>query len=823
MKLRLKNFRSYSEREFDFGQNGIVLLTGMSGSGKSTICMAVNFALYGTGTKLTTFGKTSCLVELTFSSLKITRTKRPNRLVLTDLDTGEDYEDDSAQGIINNKFGTTFDIVSYVKQNALNSFIVMGPLEKLSFLEKFAFQDIDIAKIKTRVQTLIKQRNEELITVTSQLEMATEHLESLTKPEKVTFPLRTKDKQKSIKNTEIRCKNAKIMIKRTEKALEAVKKELTELRIFSAKLDGEKKAIFKLEDKIIILKDEIDAIEYIGDEKVFQYEEQLHLLLSRKELIVLQDRLAQDEKRLDTMKGDERIAIKGEIDNIDGSIWQEYSEEEATQTITEYKNMLKDIDRLERHRKNMKMYFVDEKDLKEKIDKLQNNRLSLTKKKDDLSRLLLQEEIYVCPSCDVKLRFEDNELFCAEDTDIEFDRDSLQKRITAVKKEISSLECDISRLEYSIPEEQSKFQRYLEAKESILKIEQTYEEELPGRKEAEDNIDYLQEYIRSQKDLDRQREKFRYNLDNGIYSTSLGTFTDQLEKQRKSISTLQSKMKGRAVDVAVNEEELRAIIVTQRNNKEKISALRRQLDEAEKDLFCHREKEREISSRYLTEYNEIREAETIQEEISSEESKLTVHKNDLVEYTQLWEKIQGYLKYKEEIEKYTEWEEKITDLQKKETRKRKSYSAVTLLKEKILQAESIAISNIITSINIHSQVYLDLFFPVDPIVVRLLSFKTTKKNSSKPQINLEIDYKGNQCDITSLSGGELSRVILAYTLSLAEMFNSPLILLDECTASLDEDLTGKVMEGIKDNFSNKLVIVIAHQVVEGNFDRKISL
>ena len=80
-----------------------------------------------------------------------------------------------------------------------------------------------------------------------------------------------------------------------------------------------------------------------------------------------------------------------------------------------------------------------------------------------------------------------------------------------------------------------------------------------------------------------------------------------------------------------------------------------------------------------------------------------------------------------------------------------------------------------------------------------------------------------EADISMLSGGELSRVILAYTLSLSEIFNSPLVLLDECTASLDQELTSTVMEGIKKNFSHRLVIVIAHQVVSGDFDRQILL
>jgi len=37
MKLKLKNFRCYTEKEFDFGEYGLLLLSGPSGIGKTAI------------------------------------------------------------------------------------------------------------------------------------------------------------------------------------------------------------------------------------------------------------------------------------------------------------------------------------------------------------------------------------------------------------------------------------------------------------------------------------------------------------------------------------------------------------------------------------------------------------------------------------------------------------------------------------------------------------------------------------------------------------------------------------------------------------------
>jgi DNA repair exonuclease SbcCD ATPase subunit len=150
MKIRLLNFRCYEDKTFEFDDDGLVLISACSGAGKTTIFMAIQFVLFGIGTKVTRFGKTSCKVELEFQNLKIARTKRPNRVVLND-DVSE-YEDDAAQEIINKKFGDTFNVTGYIPQNVLNSFIVMSPTDKLEFLEKFAFKDVNLTEIKSEIK-----------------------------------------------------------------------------------------------------------------------------------------------------------------------------------------------------------------------------------------------------------------------------------------------------------------------------------------------------------------------------------------------------------------------------------------------------------------------------------------------------------------------------------------------------------------------------------------------------------------------------------------------------------------------------------------------
>ena len=204
MRIRLKNFRCYIDESFDFGDDGLTLISGISGSGKSSIMIGINFALFGHGTKLSNNPELPLSVEFEFDGMKIFRGKKPNRLIVNDI-----HEDEEGQDIINTKFGDTFNNIGYIAQNAANSFILMNPAEKLEFLEKFAFKDIDLLGIKKRCKDCIVEKNNSLISVVSQIEMGIEVLNNLQKPENVKFPIKCKksDIEKVIKNQEIKYKH----------------------------------------------------------------------------------------------------------------------------------------------------------------------------------------------------------------------------------------------------------------------------------------------------------------------------------------------------------------------------------------------------------------------------------------------------------------------------------------------------------------------------------------------------------------------------------------------------------------------------------------
>jgi DNA repair exonuclease SbcCD ATPase subunit len=818
MKLRLKNFRCYPEKEFDFGEDGLLLLSGSSGAGKSSLLMSITFVLYGTGTKLTSFGKTSCSVEMEFDNLKILRTKRPNHVTVTNMLTNEEFEDETAQGVINERFGTAFEITSYLQQNAVNSFILMSPLEKLAFLEKFAFQGTDLTQIKGRCASIIKKRNEELIGATSQLEMAENHFQSMIKPEKVPFPFKTKDRELKIKNENIRHKNNTILIRRTERSLEKLKEEYNSLKLFLVKLEAKNTIISTSKRKIDQITEEQSKLTYEGDEALADYEKQLASVLSRRELMLLQDRYDQDMERMKTMKEAEMVEIQKEIKNIEGKLWKEYKSEEITTTLAEYQQLIRDADSLERLKKNAEKYKTDisEEKLLEKIQEIEDARNTLVDKKATLAKLILQKELYQCPSCHVSLKFQDDTLHLAN---VNLEEDN-EETIDIVTEQIRQLERNINHLERMIPEEQNKHKRLSEIMKEIDTLQSQYEGDMMSKNEAETNMEYLKDYKRSQQELEKRKKNLESNK---TPSLSVQTFMNQINTEKEAIKALKEKLGKNKSSENIDEEELRVTIQTQRQNKEKIDSYAKQVKILTREMNLALQEVKELEEEYSRKYTEIKDPVLMEQEISVQSNELKDLQGKLQEADLNMKKIEAYQKYKEELDRYTEWETKTKELSTVELKCRQQYSAATLLKDKILEAESLAILNVINSINIHAQEYLDLFFPDHPIVVRLLPFKTTKKKTTKPQINIEIDYKGMEADINMLSGGELSRVVLAYTLALSEIFNAPMIMLDECTSSLDAELTSTVMEGIKKNFGNKLVVIIAHQVIEGDFDRQIAL
>lgn len=796
---------------FELDGNGRFLLGDFTVTHNSSILMGIYFALFGSGNKLQTYGKTSCRVELDFDDMKIVRTKRPNRLVVNDI-----YEDQAAQDIINQKFGDTFDVTGYISQNALNSFILMSPIEKLAFLERFAFQNVDLGKIKGRCKAVISKRHEELIGVVSQLEMAKNVLEELEQPDEVRFPLKCSIKNRpiAIKNENTRYKNCGVFIKKSQKKVKELEQELSDIRVLHASTQNQENALSDLLIKEVEL--ESKNINYIGDEALRDYELRLKRVLAQRELISLETQYDEDSVKLEEMEKNEKTVIENEIEQIKEQLWKDYSKSEFKNTLRYCKTCLSDIEKLQKLCEELKRTQVEQELIEENRNKLETN----TKRLDELRKrygiLRMQQELYSCPSCKSKLRMIDDELILAEDA---IQTENLEQELEDTKNEINTLKNVVAKLQRLVPELENKYERYQKLQNEIKEIEAEYEE-IPEAESLREDIESLHEYQASQLELEKKLKRLETKFESESFSTSFQSFQTRVQELGERVRQLRDTCQSEKEQLT--EEELRQIIYDEKQNRDQLRRLEKDKSDTSLNIAKLRTIIFESSNQHVEKYGEVRDEKKIATAVEKVNKEIEKHEKKQNEHGSNLEKMKAWEAYNEAMENYRHWENKIEELETKEKEARNKYASATMLKDKILEAESLAMLHIIDSINTHAQLYLDCFFPEHPISVRLQPFKETKK-STNPKISLEIEYKGMECDLTMLSGGELSRVILAYTLALAEMFNTPLLLLDECTASLDQDMTSVVFNGIRDHFNGKLTLIIAHQIITGTFDTVIKL
>jgi len=814
MKLKLINFKCYLEKIFEFDDNNFILISASSGSGKSTILMAIQYALYGTGSNVKHYGKSNCTVELEYDGMKIVRTKR-KRVVIND-----EYEDEIAQNIINKKFGDAFNVTSYIAQLALNSFILMNPTSKLEFLEKFAFKDVNLVDIKNKCKNLINQKNEELNKTMYQLEMAKNILKELKEPEEIKCPFKCKDNtiyEKYIKNEEIKNINCDKRIKKAKDTINKTQKEINELNILNSYIESKTDFIDSLCDELNNLSIEESDIVYQGDDKLKEYKERLDILLSRKEFETINNKYNDDVKKLEQMKNEEIEKYEKEISFIDSKLWEEYTKEECESSIKDTKDILKDAKRVSFLEKQMEV-CITEKELENMKIELENYRTELDIKKKILDTIKQQGKIYSCPSCKSNLHFK-NEKLCINNEN-ETINDIDEKEVTDCIKNLNN---KIKKFELSIPNEENIIIQQRKIKKEIESILSQYEDELNDIS-VEEDLQNLENYYKTQLRLENKKQTLIESLKNDEFSSSYKLFQKDVLKLKQKINNLNLN-DITIYDNKYSEEELRNIIIDEQNIKEKLERINKKRNKIEEDNLKYKKQIDELKTKFIDKYSSIKTLDELN--LIIDENKNIINENEIKKEKciKILENIEKYNNYLIDMEKYESLKTKIKKLEDKEMYERKKYNAVLLFKENILQAESIAMYNIIESINIHAQAYLDNFFIDNPIIVKLLSFKEAKNDNKldKAQINIEIDYKGNECDLNDLSGGEISRIVLAFTLALCEMFNSPILLLDECTSSLNQELATSVFDTIKENFKSTTVLVVAHQVIEGVFDQIIKL
>lgn len=800
MKLTLKNFRCYIDQTFEFDDDTITLINGPSGRGKTTILIGIQFALYGSTTHkyLIAHNKTNCEVNLVYKTFRIKRTKRPNILNL-EFD-GQFYEDKEAQTIINKYFG------------AINSsifFMDLSHLEKMEFLEKIVNGDCNVKELKTRIKTGIADLSRRLAVLDGQISNTESILDMVEKPDKVEKP--------SKEHLSADCESLS-----REELLS--KREQVAGRLEREQADNVKYNALIAETNVII--GEINSLGYL-DPLIHKKMEELNKKLTvlkvdnnhLNKLMIMEESLKNYEQYDDS----DYHNIKQEIQSVNQQIQQselqtfkkmrnEYTEALSQETsewqrkVTLVQDQIKELgvieprqlSKLEREYNICKdaQTFNSAHDLKEIDEQIETLKLKFFKS-------------YKCSNCNHKIIINMDTLEMVNSTHNIVDN---KKGLTRdIKDQLAKLTSLKDKMEHN--------QKLLRNADVAW---------------LEDSVKSIKRYNKLTRDLEQ-----------------IGSFTPStlLDKMKKSISSLPLPLESESdapeiarphPDINVLKDLKRDLTIQLNNISQYLNAKKKLLKERsydeeehanvkqameeceeglkEKRVELEKLKNRERLEGKLKQLKEQVDGLNFDEEAIPRLEQVLKAIYIGLEYHQRFDK---YRNFQLQLKKYKTLKQTLSTFKTNKEKLEEIYLKTLLFKQKVIEAEQESLQFMINIINTHLSILLQDFFSEsfgDPIEIYL-----ELTNETKPQINTVINYKGNVVDYKSLSTGEYARVKLAFDLTFKEILGEHIIMLDECTANLDQDLSTKIFNKIKDSFPSKTILVVAHQVITGTFDHIVTV
>ncbi len=267
-KIKLTNIRSYEELELDFPQ-GSILLSGDIGSGKTSILLAIEFALFGLqpgqrGSSLLKNGKkeggVSLLFEVDGQEITIERTLKRGKAISQDY-CSITIDGEKSEIAVTELKDKVLDLLSYPrefakKQNLLYKFTVYTPQEEM--------KEIILQDAETRINTLrhvfgidkYKKVLENASTIASRLREEKRMKEGLTAGlEQEKSDLENREKELENKNMNLLSMEKEVFLRREEAA--KVQEEIKEIM---GKVEERRKIEQEIEKAKIMIINKRDSI-----------------------------------------------------------------------------------------------------------------------------------------------------------------------------------------------------------------------------------------------------------------------------------------------------------------------------------------------------------------------------------------------------------------------------------------------------------------------------------------------------------------------------------------------------------------------------------
>ncbi len=823
MEVCLKNFRYHRSKEYTLPGQGLVLISGSSGKGKSSLLNAIVYSFYGNIRRPYTHGTNTCKVELKFQGMKITRTSRPNRLLLTY--EGEEYEDLPAQKMIERVVGMDYQeflVSSYVVQRRSNSVLSMTPLEQVKFIETLAFSNDKHLEYKKKFKEHVKECQQACVRHETEGNLLRTRVEEAERGVPDLENLPALDSLGTIEELEETEGSLKTIISQSDKSFQRLRKELERLREEEKETEESQSKIMEIEIQISSFKqmrsnlgdnrEDIDNQEkilreahnllsytkihqeYILDEAKVKKLESDHMANLRKELKAARDRVI-PKKNIAKLKEEKILLAEQQEKYTSKAVEVEKIRTNKQQATEKFESIKKAAGSKSKSAKTLI------RTLKKKESQL-TSRVSESKSLvDDLTQRVFYQDIesyvYKCPSCSTSLKVKGETLIVeSKSKDVTDDCEGLLKK---EKITLSDLEVSLT-LHQGYIQDLSQIQEHLTLKVPTLKsIDISKISELERQ---------LLETENAQEDV----KKFQTEIKGKIFPVGIQELRQNVNikkkgfpkgfKPKKKLPTLEKeakKISDHLGDILRTQAERSSLTKEIRSRERELKILKR----------SHQPK-RKLKRRTPA---------IVEGEITIIQERITDAANRSQELVQT----RRYLQHYSNIESINILKTKVkkadSDLKNAEGMLR----GASGLQEAGKEAEIKSLEQTIVSINEHAKVYLKRMFE-ETISIRLESFKLTKSKVMKSRMNVVVEYQGHLYNsFDELSGGEKQKCELAFLLAVNDMIGSQIILLDECLNSLDGEINMEVLMYLKELVGDKLVLVASHEGIEGVFDHVIKI
>ena len=787
MEICIKNFRSVSSQKVKI-EKGLTLLNGKSGAGKTTILESIQWCLYGNVREIRPINapKAKVKVRIKTSSLKITRTTNPNKLIVENDENV--YMDQSAQGIVNSEFGeyTEWSVSSYLKQKSIPSFLSSSPKNKWKILNSVAFPDTNpsehIAKIEEEIlvckNSLSELKSEQSIAKALYKESFCKFKESHGKN-----PLKCKNKSKDISS-------ASSLLNKTKSLLQEKRNIQRKRYKIQGQIDGITKNLEKISDEedfdsvtFAIAKPSPERISYMDvdktklEQRISEYKD----LVSDYDISMkkwqnnknVSEKLERMTRSIDDLMSECKIKPESQYSSHDISKSRKNhllreAESKSIKSLCKYdkldaKNTIQALEsEAEKLSRDLDQTSTNDKieDARKRISKIGDveDISSEEIESQTLKVNMLKLPLVECPGCGAKLRNKGTSLH------LNMEAENIEKEsviLDEMRKRRAKLD-----LKVSIELELSKLGEYKD-------LDKTGNEISKCMKETQNKIRLLKSLKFPEKHLDH-REMKKCN---------------KILKLRSQLSKLPQ--------------------IKDLKKPEPIIRISNELSKLEKQLSA--------KNRYDSLISNLESNKKHLQLLPSTDLKIKELEDDVRKCSLdllICKEARSVRMLKISLNKKSEIclseEERLSHLES------------LLSKAKKIQSDGLlSLSNTITS-TINAML-MGMF--EDPISVSLnLTKKLKTKDVIRDVVNLTVSYRGRfYSSVKQMSGGEADRLSIAFQVAMCKIFGGKILMLDEAIPSMESDVKHSCREFLKTHSKNIFTIYIGHNEIKGDFEHVINV